>query len=94
SLQQSGFTRATPLGGTPPGTYQTTVVQYASGHYAEAEAVAHALGVSELQPLEQSVGSLAPGASVVVVAGADKAASATEGSGAPSSPTESSASGE
>ena len=86
SLQQSGFTRATPLDGTPPGSYQTTVVEYATGHHAEAASVAQALGVSELQPLEASVGSLAPGSSVVVVAGQDKAnAAGAEGGGESSS---------
>jgi LytR cell envelope-related transcriptional attenuator len=86
SLQESGFTRATPLDGTPPGSYQTTVVEYSSGHHAEAIAVAHALGVSELQPLEPSVGSLAGGSPVVVIAGLDKAnAGGGESSGESSS---------
>ena len=57
------------------------MVEYAPGHHAEAAAVARALGVSQSQPLEQSVGSLAPGASVVVVAGSDKAPGGGEGSG-------------
>ncbi len=91
SLQQSGFARAAPLDGTPPGSFQTTVVEYTSGHHAEAAAVAQALGVSELQPLEASVGSLAPGSPVVVIAGQDKA---SEGTGETASGGEASAGAE
>jgi hypothetical protein len=80
-LRHSGYSRATPQDGTPPGSFQTTVVEYAPGHHAEAQAVAHALGESELQPLETSVGSLAGGAPVVVIAGQDKAVEGGEGGG-------------
>jgi len=73
SLQQSGYTLATPLNGRPPGSGQVTIVQYASGHQAEAEGVAHALEVAQVQPLESSVAALAGAASVVVIVGADKA---------------------
>ena len=51
-----------------------TVVQYSSGHQAEAEGVAHSLDVSQVQPLEPAVATLAGSASVVVIVGADKAA--------------------
>jgi hypothetical protein len=73
-LQQSGYSQATPLDGRPPGSGQVTVVQYASGHQAEAEGVAHSLEVTQVQPLEGAVASLAGSASVVVIVGADKAA--------------------
>lgn len=73
-LQQSGYSQATPLNGRPPGSGQATVVQYASGHRAEAEGVARSLEVDQVQPLEQAVASLAGSANVVVVVGADKAA--------------------
>jgi len=72
-LQQSGYSQATPLDGTPPGSHQTTVVEYGSGHRAEAEGVAHALSVSTVQPLEASVTPLVGGSTVVVIAGMDKA---------------------
>ena len=52
SLQQSGYSQATPLNGTPPGSHQTTVVEYSSGHHAEAAQVAQALGVTQVQPME------------------------------------------
>ena len=80
SLQQSGYSQATPLNGTPPGSRQTTVVQYTSGHRAEAAQVAQALGVSKVQPMEASVSPLVGGSIVVVIAGTDKAGVAGEAS--------------
>jgi cytoskeletal protein RodZ len=74
-LQQHGFTKAAPLNGQPPGANQTTTVQYTSGHSADAQSVAQALGVAQAQPIEGTVASMAPGASVVVIVGLDKASS-------------------
>ena len=86
NLQQSGFSQATPLDGTPPGSHQTTVVEYATGDRANAAEVAQALGVSQVQAMETSVTALAGGAPVVVVAGLDKAALVSrEGGGEASS---------
>jgi hypothetical protein len=84
SLQQSGYSQATALNGTPPGSHQTTVVEYASGHHAEAAQVAQALSVSTVQPMEASVSPLVGGSTVVVIAGLDKAGSTgeTQSSGA------------
>ncbi len=73
-LQQSGYARAAALAGEPPGTHSTTVVQYAHGHRADAQAVAKALNVTQVQALESSIAPLAGAASVVVLAGADQAA--------------------
>jgi hypothetical protein len=73
SLQQRGYSQAAALAGRPPGSSQVTVVQYASGHRPEAQAVAHTLGVQTVQPLESAVATLAGTAKVVVVVGADKA---------------------
>jgi len=73
-LQQSGYSQATALDGRPPGAGQVTVVQYTAGHQAEAEGVAHSLSVSQVQPVEATVASLAGSAKVVVIVGADKAA--------------------
>lgn len=94
SLQQSGYSQATPLDGVPPGTRQTTVVQYAAGHHAEASGVARSLGVSQVQPIEASVSALVGGSTVVVVAGLNSAtaagsteASDAEASGVPSEAT-------
>lgn len=92
SLQQSGYSQATPLDGTPPGSYQTTVVEYGPGHHAEAEGVAKALSISAVQPLEAPVAPLIGNSTVVVIAGMDKAgltgeassASAPSGEGSPS----------
>ena len=73
-LQQSGYTQAAALGGTPPGSHATTLVEYTSGHRAEALGVASALQVAQVQPMETAVASIAGPAAVVVIAGEDKAA--------------------
>jgi hypothetical protein len=75
-LQKGGYSQATALAGRPSGANQVTVVQYASGHQADAQSVAHSLSVSQVQPLEGSVAALAPTAPVVVIVGADKASAA------------------
>jgi len=85
TLQQSGYSQAAPLNGTPAGSHQTTVVQYASGHHAEAARVAQALGVSEVQPMEASVSPLVGNSTVVVIAGLDKAGASGESSSSSSS---------
>ena len=36
NLQHAGYTKANALGGSPPGSHQTSVVEYSSGHRAEA----------------------------------------------------------
>jgi hypothetical protein len=75
-LRQSGYSRATALGGRPPGTNQITVVEYASGHRADAAGVASALGAGQALPMEATVSSLTGLATVVVIVGLDKAATA------------------
>jgi len=73
-LQANGYARATALSGKPPGSGQVSVVEYVSGHQAEAEGVAHSLSVTHVQPIEAPVAALSP-ANVVVIVGADKAES-------------------
>jgi len=73
ALQQRGYSQAAALCGHPSGAGQTTVVEYASGHQADAEAVARSLTVTSVQPIEEAVASLAGSAKVVVIVGADKA---------------------
>ncbi len=74
-LQQGGYSQATALNGRPAGANQVTVVEYASGHQADAQGVAHSLAVTHVQPMEPAVAALAGSATVVVIVGADKAAS-------------------
>jgi hypothetical protein len=74
-LRGLGYAQAAPAGGRPGGFGETTVVEYAEGHHGEAQAVARSLSVATVQPLEPAVSSLAGSASVVVIAGADRAAS-------------------
>jgi len=78
-LQHSGYSRATALNGNPPGANQVTVVQYASGHRADALRVAGSLGVTQVRPMEAAVASLAGSATVAVIVGADKASSSGGG---------------
>jgi hypothetical protein len=73
-LRQSGYSQATPMGGSPPGANQVTVVEYASGHQGDAEGIARSLRVGQAQPMEASVASLSGSATVVVIVGLDKAA--------------------
>jgi len=81
-LQQSGYSQAEAMNGTPPGSHATTVVEYMSGYRADAQSVASALSVTQVQPIEAAISSLAGSATVVVVAGEDKAVAVGETSGA------------
>jgi hypothetical protein len=72
TLQQNGYSQATALYGKPPGSDQVSVVEYASGHQAEAEGVAHSISVTHVLPIEAAVTALAGSANVVVIVGADK----------------------
>jgi len=78
-LQRGGYSQATALSGTPQGANSVTVVEYASGHQSDAQAVAHSLSVTQVQPIESAVAALAGSASVVVVVGADRATGAGAG---------------
>jgi sulfite reductase alpha subunit-like flavoprotein len=71
NLQQSGYSQANALSGQPTDAPQTTLVQYANGHQAEAEGVARSLSVSQVEPIESSVAGLAGSAQVVVIVGAN-----------------------
>jgi hypothetical protein len=94
SLQQNGYSQAAPLQGTPPGVHQVTVVEYASGHRADAEQVAHALSVTQVRSLESSVSQLVGGSTVVVIVGQDQAGGANaSGTGESSAGTGEPASG-
>jgi hypothetical protein len=72
-LQQNGYSQAAALNGKPPGSGQVSIVEYASGHQAEAEGVAHSANVTHVQPMEAAVAALANSAPVVLIVGADKA---------------------
>jgi hypothetical protein len=51
----------------------TSVVQYAPGHEADAKAVSGRLGISRREPVSANSRALAGDATVIVIAGADKA---------------------
>ncbi len=91
NLQQSGYTQAAALSARPPSERPTSVVEYASGHRPEAQNVGQTLSIGELAPMESAIASLVGGATVVVIAGADKAS--LVGSGNPSPPSQSSSEG-
>ena len=71
-LQQSGYSQATALDGQPAGRQPVTVVQYASGHQADAEGVARSLSVRARAADGSGCRPLAGSAKVVVIVGADK----------------------
>jgi pectate lyase len=73
-LQQSGYTHALASAAVPPGTHQSTVVEYSSGHRADAKGVAGKLNVTQVQPMDSTIAGMAGSATVVVLAGADQAA--------------------
>ena len=50
-----------------------SVVQYAPGHQAEAKAVSRRVGISRREPVTADSRALAGDATVIVIAGADKA---------------------
>jgi tRNA A37 threonylcarbamoyladenosine dehydratase len=50
-----------------------SVVEYAPGHLAEAKAVGRRLGISQHEPVTANSLALAGDATVIVIAGADKA---------------------
>jgi len=50
-----------------------SVVQYAPGHQAEAKAVSRSVGISQREPVTADSRALAGDATVIVIAGADKA---------------------
>jgi hypothetical protein len=51
----------------------TSVVQYAPGHQAEAKAVSRTVGISQREPVTANSRALAGDATVILIAGADKA---------------------
>ncbi|MGH2911578.1 MAG: LytR C-terminal domain-containing protein [Solirubrobacteraceae bacterium] len=73
-LQQDGYSQAAASSAVPQGTHPTTVVEYAHGYRADAQAVARALNVAQVQPIDSSTAALAGSGTVVVLAGADQAA--------------------
>jgi hypothetical protein len=73
-LQQDGYSQAAASSAVPQGTHPTTVVEYAHGHRTDAQAVARALNVGQVQPIDSSTAALAGSGTVVVLAGADQAA--------------------
>ena len=72
NLRQSGYALAAASSAKPPSARSTSVVEYASGHRTEAQHVGQTLGIGEVAPLEGALAPLVSGASVVVIAGADK----------------------
>jgi hypothetical protein len=50
-----------------------SVIQYAPGHQAEAKAVSRTVGISQREPVTANSRALAGDATVIVIAGADKA---------------------
>jgi hypothetical protein len=71
-IAAAGFKRGTISNFSDQGLAES-VVQYAPGHQAEAEAVRRRVGISQREPVTASSRALAGDATVIVIAGADKA---------------------
>jgi hypothetical protein len=69
----AGFKIGTITNFSPNQQLAESVVQFASGHEAEAKAVGRRIGVNQREPISQSSLALAGDAAVIVIAGADKA---------------------
>jgi LytR cell envelope-related transcriptional attenuator len=68
-----GYQRGITETNTRDQTIQESVVYYADGFRASARAVGKLLSIEQFEPLDSETASLAPGADVVVLAGADQA---------------------
>lgn len=75
SIGEKGYTNANPLDGHPPGTYPKTLVEYTSGHRADAVNIAKLLELpnSAVEPMEATTQPLVGGAAVAVIAGVNEA---------------------
>jgi hypothetical protein len=70
-IAAAGFKKGT-IGDYADKQLAASVVQYARGHQAEAKAVSRSIGISRREPLAADSRALAPDATVIVIAGADK----------------------
>jgi len=73
--QEGGYARGTTATNTRDQTLQTTTVYYAERFRSQARSVAELLGVDAVEPMDEETQALAPDADVIVLAGADQAAS-------------------
>jgi len=71
-IAAAGFTKGT-INDFSDQQLAESVVQYAAGHQAEAKAVSRTVGISQREPVTANSRALAGDATVIVIAGADKA---------------------
>ncbi len=71
-MAAAGFKQGT-INDYPDKQLAESVVQYAPGHQAEAKAVGARVGISRREPVAADSRALAPDATVIVIAGSDKA---------------------
>jgi LytR cell envelope-related transcriptional attenuator len=71
-IAAAGFKKGT-INDFPDKQLAASVVEYAPGHQAAAEAVSRTVGISQRQPVTANSRALAGDATVIVIAGADKA---------------------
>ena len=72
AIAAAGFTKGT-INNFSDQQLAESVVQYAPGHQAEAKAVSRTVGISQREPVTADGRALAGDATVIVIAGADKA---------------------
>jgi hypothetical protein len=72
-VEAEGYERGVTETNTRDQTIQESVVYYADGFQASARAVGRLLSIEQVAELDSETAALAPGADVVVLAGADQA---------------------
>ena len=68
-----GYQRGVTETNTRDQTIEQSVVYYADGYRNSARAIARLLSIDQAEPLDSETAAVAPGANVVVLAGADQA---------------------
>jgi hypothetical protein len=73
AVQAEGYERGVTETNTRDQTIQESIIYYADGFRASARTVGELLSIEQFEPLDSETAALAPGADVVVLAGADQA---------------------
>ena len=74
-VSESGYAKGTTATNTRDQTLQASTVYYGEGFRSQGRAVGRLLGIDTIEPIDEETQALAPDADVIVLAGADQAAS-------------------
>ena len=72
---EAGYAKGTTATNTRDQTLQASTVYYGEGFRSQGRAVGRLLGIDTIEPIDEETQALAPDADVIVLAGADQAAS-------------------